>query len=378
MAYPKKILGDYVNIKTGKLDVNAESESGKYPFFTCAREPHAIDEYAYDCECVLVAGNGDLNVKYYEGKFNAYQRTYIIESKNETYIDVKYLYFFLEQYIERLREGSIGGVIKYIKLEHLTDIEIPLPPLETQKQIAAVLEKADQLRKDCQRVEEELNALAQSVFLEMFGDPAANTKNWITKELLDICDKITDGTHKTPEYTGEGVKFLSAKNISNGVIDWNDTKFISEEEHRELIKRCNPEYGDVLLSKSGTIGVAALVDKETEFSLFESVALLKYRRNAIRGEFLLYFLNCENLKHVYLKNTKGNSIKHLHLVEIRGLDIPLPPMDLQELFVNRIEQLNSIQQSNAKKSIEVNNLFNSILQKAFKDELEFKEIRKAA
>ena len=77
-------LGDYVSIKTGKLDDNASSENGQYPFFTCSVEPLKIDSYHYDCECVLVAGNGDLNVKYYNGKFDAYQRTYIIESNNKT------------------------------------------------------------------------------------------------------------------------------------------------------------------------------------------------------------------------------------------------------------------------------------------------------
>lgn len=73
-------LGSLVNIKTGKLDANKNVPEGKYPFFTCSIEPLQIDTYSYDCECVLVAGNGDLNVKYYHGKFDAYQRTYIIES----------------------------------------------------------------------------------------------------------------------------------------------------------------------------------------------------------------------------------------------------------------------------------------------------------
>ena len=76
-------LGNYTKIKTGKLDANASVENGKYPFFTCSNNTLRINDYAYDCECVLVAGNGDLNVKYYNGKFNAYQRTYIIESNEK-------------------------------------------------------------------------------------------------------------------------------------------------------------------------------------------------------------------------------------------------------------------------------------------------------
>ena len=90
-------LGDYINIRTGKLDANASSEDGQYPFFTCSVNPLRIDTYSYDCECALVAGNGDLNVKYYNGKFNAYQRTYIIESKDKNILSVPYLYYFLDR-----------------------------------------------------------------------------------------------------------------------------------------------------------------------------------------------------------------------------------------------------------------------------------------
>ena len=107
-----KTIGSICDIKTGKLDANAASENGAYPFFTCSQTPLRIDNYAYDCECVLVAGNGELNAKYYNGKFNAYQRTYIITTKSEYKdISVKYLYKFFSKYIEQLRQLSIGGVI---------------------------------------------------------------------------------------------------------------------------------------------------------------------------------------------------------------------------------------------------------------------------
>ena len=107
-------IGDLTKIRTGKLDANAASMDGQYPFFTCSKEPLRISTYSYDCECVLVAGNGDLNVKYYNGKFDAYQRTYIIENNNVEKLYLPYLYYFLETYIEELRKQAIGGVIKYI------------------------------------------------------------------------------------------------------------------------------------------------------------------------------------------------------------------------------------------------------------------------
>ena len=136
-----KNIGSICDIKTGKLDANAASNNGLYPFFTCSQTPLRIDNYAYDCECVLVAGNGELNAKYYKGKFNAYQRTYIITAKETSKeVSVKYLYKFFSKYVEQLRKLSIGGVIKYIKLGNLTDATLPIPPLPEQERIVAELD----------------------------------------------------------------------------------------------------------------------------------------------------------------------------------------------------------------------------------------------
>ena len=138
----KKVkLGQLVSIQTGKLDANAAVFGGKYPFFTTAKEISRINEYAYDGEVVLVAGNGDLNVKYYKGKFNAYQRTYILTSNSN--VRMKYLYYFLDKYIEVLRYQSIGGVIKYIKLNNLSDAQIPMRSTIEQDKIIRILEKLD-------------------------------------------------------------------------------------------------------------------------------------------------------------------------------------------------------------------------------------------
>src|SRR5437867_11185334 len=105
MSAPLTKLGPLVRIRTGKLDANANDQNGHYPFCTCARAPLRISSYSYDCECVLVAGNGDLNVKYYSGKFDAYQRTYIIESLDAQRLNPRYLYRFLSEYVEELRRG---------------------------------------------------------------------------------------------------------------------------------------------------------------------------------------------------------------------------------------------------------------------------------
>ena len=89
-----QLLGELTQIRTGKLDANASSPDGAYPFFTCAKETLRIASFSYDCDCVLVAGNGDLNVKHYKGKFDAYQRTYIVEPKNSSILDSRSFFIF--------------------------------------------------------------------------------------------------------------------------------------------------------------------------------------------------------------------------------------------------------------------------------------------
>ena len=118
----------------------------------------------------MVAGNGDLNVKYFNGKFDAYQRTYIIESLNDRVLYVPYLYCFLDKYVETLRHQSIGGVIKYIKLGNLTDAIIPIPEIEKQKQVATILSKVTALIALRKQQLVKLDELIKARFVEMFED----------------------------------------------------------------------------------------------------------------------------------------------------------------------------------------------------------------
>ena len=136
----KTNVGYYVSIHTGKLNANCQIENGKYPFFTCSKKISKINQYAFDTECVLISGNGDLDVKYFNGKFNAYQRTYIIESK---LIDIKYLFYLYLNLLKKLKQNSCGSVIQFIKLGDINDVNINLPSREEQLKISNILYNVD-------------------------------------------------------------------------------------------------------------------------------------------------------------------------------------------------------------------------------------------
>ncbi len=142
--------------------------------------------------------------------------------------------------------------------------------------------------------------------------------------LNDVCSLITDGTHQTPQYSETGYMFLSSKNVTTGKIDWDDIKYIPEELHKQLYSRMAPQFGDVLLAKNGTTGVAAVVDKDCVFDIYVSLALLR-PREVILSEYLLYAINNPITKRKFNRELKGIGVPNLHLKNIRETSIPLPP-----------------------------------------------------
>ncbi|KKG83672.1 restriction endonuclease subunit S [Methanosarcina mazei] len=172
----KESLGSLVDITTGKLDANAATENGQYPFFTCSREIFAIDNFAFDCEAILLAGNnavGDFNVKHYEGKFNAYQRTYVITVNQENRVLYRYLYFQMLKSLKEFKMKSVGAGTKFLKLGMIKDLKIALPSLSEQRSIVT---KLDVLFAETKRLEEiyqqklaALDELKKSVLQKAFN-----------------------------------------------------------------------------------------------------------------------------------------------------------------------------------------------------------------
>jgi type I restriction enzyme S subunit len=165
---------------------------------------------------------------------------------------------------------------------------------------------------------------------------------WVWTSLNDISRLITDGTHVTPSYLYDGVPFLSVKDVSKGYLDFSNTRFISEEEHKKLSARCKPELGDVLLTKVGTTGIALVVDTDREFSIFVSIALLKIFQNEVLPNYLSLVINSPFVKRQSDKYTMGVGNKNLVLKHIKNFLIPLPPVAEQERIVKRVEQLLSL------------------------------------
>ena len=334
-------LGSLTRIRTGQLDANAADDNGKYPFFTCSKEPLSINTCSYDCECVLVAGNGDLNVKYYDGKFDAYQRTYIIESLDKTKLMVKYLYCFLDLYVEILRQQAIGGVIKYIKLGNLADAIIPVPVIEKQREIIEIFEKCNGTIAYRHQELLLMDQLVKSRFIEMFGDPVTNLKGWTTKPLLDM-GNCKNGMNFHTGDSGMEMHCL-------GVGDFKDLSFIDGTDHLPVISlnEAPPEEsmlrdGDIVFVRSN--GNKALVGRclvvyprstPTTYSGF----CIRYRLTSseVDTTYLLRVLKTDSMRKKMAG--RGANIQNLNQQILAALDIPLPPIKLQQAFAAFVEQV---------------------------------------
>lgn len=352
-------LGDYVNIKTGKLDANASCEDGCYPFFTCAVEPLRIDSYSYDCECVLVAGNGDLNVKYYNGKFDAYQRTYIVESKNKDILSVKYLYEFLNKYVETLREQSIGGVIKYIKLCNLTDADIPLPSLNEQFHIVHKLKKVTDLINLRKKELEKLDLLVKSRFMEMFGEPENNPYGWKIFPLSELVTvKPQNGLYKPQsDYVNDrsGVPILRIDAFYNGkVTDFSRLKRLKCTDIE--LKRYLLHNDDIVINRVNSIeylGKCAHIKDMIEDTVFES-NMMRFHLNevVIDSGYATYFLCTQYIyKQILNRAKKAVNQASINQGDVLSFQLLVPPIELQKKFVSFVAQADKSKYA-VKKSLE--------------------------
>ena len=358
-------LGDYVRIRTGKLDANASSENGQYPFFTCAVEPLKIDSYSYDCECVLVAGNGDLNVKYYNGKFDAYQRTYIIESLDKAVLSVPYLYCFLDKYVETLRQQAIGGVIKYIKLGNLTEADIPIPSIAEQENTVANINKANELISLRKEQLAKLDELVKSRFIELFGDPNLNDKGWLMGVINDIGTCVAGATPSTQvkEYWENGtIPWMSSGEVNKGRVFETDTRITQLGYDNASTKLVPPKTVVLAMAGQGrTRGTAAIT--EIELCTNQSICSIVNNKK-VHSEYLLYFLK---LQYIELRGASTNTDGRggLNLKIIGNYPIMIPPKELQEQFAAFVEQTDksklAIQQSLDKLEL----LKKSLMQKYF-------------
>ncbi|MBI2577470.1 MAG: restriction endonuclease subunit S [Candidatus Wildermuthbacteria bacterium] len=286
----------------------------------------------------------------------------------------KYLYYFLKNSTKILQAGGSGSTFSEISGSRLKEIEIPVPGIEVQKRIVGRVEelmtKIDEAKRLRAEAQEDTKNLLPAALHQIFSQ--AKQKNWQEKELEQVCEQITDGTHNVPPYEPRGIPMVDTKNMDDDfTVDVSHaTKFISQETDRLLSKRCKPKQDDILISSRGTIGKIAIVTQGQDFNIMGNIILMRPDKNLL-PKFLANFL-----KHVVIDINSiawGTSQKGLYLNKMRKYKIPIPSLSEQKKIVGYLDSLSEktrqIQALQAETAQDFKDLEQSILHKAFSGEL---------
>ena len=327
-----------------------EYNSGtKYPIIS--QEDKLISGY-YDDESyvfhidspVVIFGDHTRVLKYVDFNFVVgADGVKIISPKQE--LDAKFLLYYLQWYkIPNL------GYSRHYKL--LKELNIPIPPKSTQLSIVSELDKINELIRLKKEQLKDYDNLAQSIFYEMFGDPVENEKGWEVKKLGDVCVKITDGDHMPPPKSESGIPFLTISDINKETreLDFSNTYFVPIEYYNNLKEERKAKLNDLLYTVTGSYGIPVIVKDERQFCFQRHIALIRPQKEVLSTYFLCYWVLSAAVKSMADKVATGIAQKTVGLNSIRKFEIILPPLSIQHLFAQRIEQIEH-QKSAVQKSI---------------------------
>ncbi len=281
----------------------------------------------------------------------------------------EYLYHCMKWMAPRIAELGNGATFKEVSKEVISRVEIPLPPLEEQKRIAAILDKADAIRRKRQAAIKLADDFLRATFLDMFGDPVSNRSKYQTVQLRNITSRITYGFTCPMKHLKKGIPIITAKNVHMGSIDLHNVNFADKNQFEALTDKSKPQKGDILITKDGTIGRCSVFYLDHEVCINQSVALIKPDSSKIESSYLEGFLSTPPVQYKIKSMGKGNALQHLQITELAEYPIPLPSKNEQKRYVNLRNKIKELLSKQFWIGDEKSRLFNSLTQRAFRGEL---------
>lgn len=373
-------------IQTGKKDANYGSDEGKYPFFTCAAEPIRCHGYSFDCRAILLAGNGDINnISRYNGKFEAYQRTYVVKIAEPLCFDYIF-YWFKYRWFDFNKGKMFGTAIPYIRLGNLQEFPTPIPPLAEQQRIVARIEslfaKLDEAKEKAQAVVDSFETRKAAILHKAFaGELTAKWReehgvgmdSWEKKSVGELCISLKYGTAKKSDASGN-VVVLRMGNLQQGEIDWSDLAYSNDPDDIEKYKLFP---GDVLFNRTNSaalVGKTAIYRGEHPAIYAGYLIKLDYDHDKIIGDYLNYALNTlDAKKYCNSVKTDGVNQSNINAKKIGAYSFNVSSIPEQEKIVSVIQKLLSKEQQ-SKEAAEIvldqiELMKKSILARAFRGEL---------
>jgi type I restriction enzyme, S subunit len=281
---------------------------------------------------------------------------------SEEEVLTKYIYYYLRTV--NIPDTGYNRHFKFLK-----EVVIPIPSIDLQKRIVSVLDKAQELIDKRKAQIEALDQLTQSVFLEMFGDPITNNKEWPVISFSQVIKEIRYGTSTPPKFAEKGYMFVRATNIKNGKITKDNMLYISHGE-AESIQKCKLNLGELIFVRSGVnSGDNAVVTEEFAGHYGGYDIIVQIDQNLVNPHYLNSLFNSSYLEVVIKPLTRRAGQPHLNADQIKGLKIPLPPIHLQQEFTVNLKKIEKQKELLQKSLMDLETNFNSLMQRAFKGEL---------
>lgn len=383
MSWPLVKLGDICETTQGvqitKAKTQNESYEGGFRYlyiadFISDKKLSFVDD-VFDKKKVttddLVMANTGSPGRVFKGKEGILSNNLFKITFDKKVVDRDYLYLLLSSDVFQnvLQQQMKGGIQKHLGHQTISRQEIPLPPLEEQKRIAAILDKADAIRQKRKQAIDLADEFLRSVFLDMFGDPVTNPKGWEVRLCKDLFNRITVGIVVKPSsyYVEAGVPALRSLNIGYYGIRPDNLVYVSKSDNESILSKTRVYKGDLVIVRSGQPGKTAVVCQEFDGVNAIDILIATPKIDLIDPQFFAFFMNSDGGKKIVLSEQRGQVQKHFNVGSLNNTDVPLPPLPLQRTFAKIVAGLYNQYQTN--EATEFNELFDSVSQKAFSGEL---------
>lgn len=360
-----------------KIKAGDGKKSGKYSFFTSSSKlSKFIDTATYEDTGLIFGSGGSASIHYCDKPFATSTDCFVTVKKDDD-IDLKYAYYFLKSNIHILEAGFKGAGLKHISKKYISNIQIPILLLEEQQKIASFLTRIEALVQKREESIELLDELIKSTFLDMFYY-SEDRKKWKNPFIEDLAEKKKGSMRTGPfgsdllhsEFTDSGdVAVLGIDNAVKNRFEWSKKRFITFKKYEQL-KRYRIYPGDIIITIMGTIGRIAVIPNDIPLSInTKHLAAITLNQSIANAYFLSYSLREDpSLLNQIRKKAKGAILEGLNLTIIKKLKIALPPKPLQDKFASIVTKIEASKEKYQTSLEELNNLFNSTAQKAFKGE----------
>lgn len=291
---------------------------------------------------------------------------------NQDIANSKFLYYLITKIKPVLEKRASSSVVPLLNKSEFSKFKINLPPLPTQQKIVSILERAEKAKEWRKEADALTNDFLKSVFLEMFGDPMNNEKGWQVKRLEELSIKIQIGPFGTQlhekDYIENGIPLINPKHINDGRIEIDLKQTIAKEKY-ETLSNYHLKKGDVIMGRRGEMGRCALITSKEDGWLCGTGSLFIRPNETLNLYYLIFVLRSSSFVRKLENDALGVTMMNLNMTTVNNLIIPFPPIPLQEKFASIVEQLESMKEHQKQSKQHIDNLFNVLMQKAFKGEL---------